>query len=110
MKLEGFEILPSLLNGKGLFSERSYAAGEFIFSVDVYTEELQPINVINHSCEPNARIEDKNIFALKSINQSSEITIDYDQFKLDAYPWNFDCNCRSPKCKIMVIGGISKTT
>ena len=109
MILEGFQILPSLIHEKGLFSEKSYAAGEFIFSVDVYTEKLQPINVINHSCAPNSRIEGKNFFAIRPIAQSTEITFDYDEFKLDAYPWSFRCECGSPKCKRQITGGMIKT-
>ncbi len=110
IELKGFQILPSKIHDRGLFSERRYAAGDFIFSVDIYYHSPQPINFINHSCDPNSSITGKNVLALKIISISTEITIDYDQIPFDARPWDFECGCGAADCKKRIVGGVSKIT
>ena len=59
-------------------------------------------NFLNHSCEPNAEINDLIcVYTIRSIHVGEEITIDYFKGR-DAsnYP-DFQCLCGSPKCKFI---------
>lgn len=97
----------------GVFSCRSFELGEFIgffegyeidhrtrYSVQINGCHIEPIGsfrYLNHSCDPNAFFESRNLIALKRIKPGEEITINYKntEGKL-AYP--FQCYCRSPNC------------
>lgn len=52
---------------------------------------------MNHSCEPNAAIRGRDVFALRDIEPWEEITFDYNTTEFEmAEP--FDCCCGSQRC------------
>ncbi len=54
---------------------------------------------INHSCEPNAKldVERKSYIAIKPIGRNQEITFDYNTTEWDS-GGAFKCNCGSKNC------------
>jgi len=69
---------------------------------------------INHSCNPNSRIEIVNtrafLYSIKTIKPDEEITFDYSTIIKSDYC--FDCNCKSFNCrkKISNIKSLNKDT
>jgi D-alanine-D-alanine ligase len=57
----------------------------------------------NHSCSPNTAFDGLNMLAIKNINQGDELTLDYAQF-LDENMEPFQCNCKSEKCRGLIMG------
>ncbi|GDY28994.1 SET domain-containing protein-lysine N-methyltransferase [Gandjariella thermophila] len=52
---------------------------------------------MNHSCEPNAMIRGRDVFALRTAEPGEEITFDYHTTEYElAEP--FDCRCGSARC------------
>ncbi len=52
---------------------------------------------LNHSCEPNARIDGRELVALRAIAPWEEVTFDYATTEYDmAEP--FTCGCGTPSC------------
>lgn len=63
------------------------------------TEEPRGIDYLNHSCTPNARVENQlYVFACRAIVEGEEITADYRAFNLVSQ--NISCWCHEAKCKI----------
>ncbi len=62
-------------------------------------EEPDGIDYLNHSCRPNARVEQQlYVYTSMPIAQGSEITADYRSFNLVSQ--NIPCWCPDPKCVI----------
>ena len=58
---------------------------------------------LNHSCEPNAKFENRKLVAIREIKASEEITFDYNTTEYDlATP--FECHCKSDGCCGVVRG------
>ena len=58
---------------------------------------------LNHSCEPNAKFENRNLVAIREIKASEQITFDYNTTEYDlAMP--FECHCKSDSCCGLVRG------
>ena len=58
---------------------------------------------LNHSCEPNAKFENRNLVAIREIKASEQITFDYNTTEYDlATP--FECHCKSDGCCGLVRG------
>jgi hypothetical protein len=58
---------------------------------------------MNHSCEPNAVIRGREVFALRTVDPREEITFDYNTTEYSlAEP--FDCRCGSGSCVGLVQG------
>lgn len=105
----------SHIEGAGLFANTRFAEGEEIGKLAVGPEASQgkhticlnghhrivkkPWRFLNHSCEPNARLEISGrtiaLMALKEILPQTEITFDYKSLK-EPIADHFDCRC--PKC------------
>lgn len=70
------------------------------------TEELLDFffwRYLNHHCEPNTMIRDREVIALRAIEPWESVTFNYNTTEYDmAEP--FDCLCGSPVCA-SVIGG-----
>jgi hypothetical protein len=62
----------------------------------------------NHSCDPNTAYYGLNVVALKKINKSEELTLDYGNF-LDDSMMPFQCQCGSTKCRGLIIGKAGNT-
>jgi SET domain-containing protein len=58
----------------------------------------------NHSCNPNAYLEDNTIRALRDIEINEEITIDYGTFVVHDYVILENCQCGSTDCRITIQG------
>jgi hypothetical protein len=58
---------------------------------------------MNHSCEPNAVIRGREVFALRAIDPREEITFDYNTTEY-ALAEPFDCRCGSDRCAGLVQG------
>lgn len=72
---------------------------------------LNGIFLVNHSCEPNCAIYDKNkLIAKRDIKPDEEISIDYSfvdaEFEgMDCKPFEkFDCLCGTPNCRGIIAG------
>ena len=58
---------------------------------------------LNHSCEPNAKFENRNLVTIREIKASEQITFDYNTTEYDlATP--FECHCKSDSCCGLVRG------
>lgn len=121
-------VLDSPIQGKGIFTTKPCEAGEALMIIagekinadecvrreneennvyifyneeDAYidTAMTEKIRYVNHSCEPNAEVRDRDreslyLVASRSIQAGEEITIDYD------YDEIYDvCFARNPACK-----------
>lgn len=66
----------------------------------------KPSKLINHSCNPNSGIHNKNeLFALRNILKCEEITFDYSTtVSKNTTPdiWIMKCNCGSRKCRKII--------
>lgn len=61
--------------------------------------EPDGIDYLNHSCRPNARVEDQlYVYAERDIAPGEEITADYRTFNL--VPQGIRCWCADPQCEI----------
>ena len=76
--------------------------------VPAFVHVEQPVDryrwrFLNHSCEPNAKFEDRNLVAIREIKATEQITFDYNTTEYDlATP--FECHCRSESCCGVVRG------
>ncbi len=57
----------------------------------------------NHSCDPNTAYSGLNVIALREINKSEELSLDYSNF-LDDSMMPFQCSCGSPNCRGLITG------
>jgi len=62
----------------------------------------------NHSCEPNTAYKGLDVIALRKINKSEELTLDYGNF-LDDSMMPFQCHCGSAKCRGVITGKSGNT-
>ena len=61
--------------------------------------EPEGVDYLNHSCRPNARVEDQlYVYATRDIRPGEEITADYRTFNL--VPEGKRCWCAEPQCVI----------
>ena len=68
----------------------------------------------NHSCEPNCRLDDAGLRALRDINPGEQLTFSYNVFPAERQDlpedwwwdalWSFDCGCGSPLCQGRIEG------
>lgn len=85
--------------GAGLFATHAFRAGEALYPLDYWSEEVMPMHATNHSCSPNAAFNEAGmLIALRDIAADEEISFDYRQTPTPASPWNFECLCQSPNC------------
>lgn len=58
----------------------------------------------NHSCDPNAYIQELIVRALKTINPNEQITIDYASLIYHPYIIIEKCGCGSSNCRGQILG------
>ncbi len=117
------EVRDAGVKGKGVFTLRQFAAGEFIFrrrrsriianseiptlpaedqrhldEIDADTSEVltSPGCYFNHACEPNAMPHGMDLYAWKDIEAGEEITVDYRLSAISDNRW--ECACGCPSC------------
>ncbi len=62
-----------------------------------------PWRFLNHSCEPNARVQGCALYAIRAIKEGEQITFDYTTTEASmAEP--FQCGCGAPSCLGLVRG------
>ena len=110
--------------GRGLFADRTYHAGEEILRFegrtipgsvvaqmgddecymiqigsDLYLEPQAPGRFTNHSCAPNAVIQDDiRLVALHDIACDEQICFDYST-TMSENKWTMQCRCGSANCR-----------
>lgn len=61
---------------------------------------------INHSCEPNCRIEKRDrklyVVAVREIKPKEELTFDYSTILGDDDTWTMKCNCGTKSCRKVI--------
>lgn len=118
-------------NGKGIFTGEDIPSGGLIFLVEgmmkrepyllelyyigerwlgvdretwIEPPEQNPMYFTNHSCNPNAILEDRlKVVALRQIKKDEEITIDYALTEEDPY-WKMECHCAEQNCRGLIVG------
>ena len=72
------------------------------------TKYLVPGDFINHSCNPNTKVDMENrwFIAIKNIKRNAEITYNYltTEWDMKAYGTDFKCRCGSRDCIGLVRG------
>jgi len=76
--------------------------------VPAFVHQEQPLDryrwrFLNHSCEPNAKFENRNLRAVRPIKATEQITFDYNTTEYDLST-PFDCHCGSDNCCGVVRG------
>jgi SET domain-containing protein len=67
-------------------------------------EELDPADMFNHSCEPNAGLSGQiTLVAMRDIDADEEICFDYAMSDSSDYD-EFECGCGEPACRKKVTG------
>lgn len=95
-----FYVVKSDDKGRGLFTSRSFVEGEKLYLLDYWSEEVMPMHLTNHSCDPNSEFNEAGeLIALRDIEKDEEVSYDYLLRPLPASPWNFDCQCLADDCK-----------
>jgi len=98
---------------KGLFTSRPYRKGSVIYTLygpvtDTPTQTSIKVGegehiedamgaYINHNCDPSARIEGKNVVAIRDLHPDEEVTFNYSHNE-DELVVPFLCSC----CGIMI--------
>jgi SET domain-containing protein len=127
--LSGLRVVRSAIDGYGVVATKSFAAGDLLAEVDgvawrdgdavddryslwiddgLYFDMVDQTRWINHSCDPNARVEtgvsehgevSARIVAGRSIAAGEEIAYDY------AFPAHLaePCRCGSSRCRGLII-------
>lgn len=69
------------------------------FAPNFYVEPslTTPFRNLNHSCDANAFLWDRNLYARRQIDKDQEITIDYNCSEFELFA-PFQCNCGTEAC------------
>ncbi len=71
---------------------------EEFFLCPATKDEYKEFGVFNHTCDPNIGFRDSiTLVAIRNIAAGEELAFDY-AFSETDFP-EFDCNCRTPKCR-----------
>jgi hypothetical protein len=134
--MEDVVVRESRINGKGVFSARSFKKDEEILDIDdshvvidpsTLTKEQHefeldylangkiivmqtPEKYINHSCDPNLYIKTvrgvRKVFAMRNILKGEELVFDY---SINGYnDGTFNCHCGSENCRGVYQGNFFK--
>jgi hypothetical protein len=121
--MNNLTILPSKIQGKGVFTTKPYKKGETVISwepcnvklsykeISNLPEQLKqylnenklltsPNRYLNHSCQANTTPKDGFNIALRDIEINEEITTNY--LREDLSPLTMRCNCNRPGCKNII--------
>lgn len=61
----------------------------------------EPERFLNHSCNPNTKVENKQNITTRDIKAGEEITIDYQDTPIGIHPMN--CFCNEENCKGVIV-------
>ena len=82
----------------------------FQVGMDTHVVINSPVELINHSCEPNCgvlvrpEVERLEIHALRRIEPGEELTTDYASFEYEILFMPGPCLCGAPSCRGKVVG------
>jgi len=129
----GVAVRTSLIEGRGLFAARRFAAGEVVAVLGgrvvddqafgalarreasvsaeaieegwhLVQEDDDPLRFGNHSCDPNLWLVDEvTLVARRAIAADEEITSDYATMTVDP-TWRMPCRCGAEACRGVVTG------
>lgn len=114
--------------GLGVYAQRAFAQGEFLFSAtgvvvpaqtmfsiqigwDRHLDVYPPARYLNHSCDPNAGVKTNargwpDFYALRAIAKDEEIRYDYAMTEYRHYErarpeseFDLTCRCGAPGCR-----------
>jgi uncharacterized protein len=111
--------------GKGIFAERAYKKGALIVVVEgkrikdtdrrlthrgvqvarhwfIEPKRYSAIWFMNHSCAPNAYMDQDRLYARRAIRKGEEVTADYSLFT-DFPGWDMDCACGAKNCRKLIV-------
>lgn len=127
--MDGLRVVRSRIHGYGVVATRSFAQGEVITQIDgilyraddggddrgtlwlegdLYLDILDQMRWLNHSCDPNIWVDGgiredgtpwANVIALRKIDASEELTLDYALGAEQAEP----CACGAPACRGWIV-------
>jgi hypothetical protein len=127
--IDDVEVQEAGDKGKGVYTRRAFAQGEFIFrrrhtrvvtgeglatlsdwdrvhlcelGFDRFAVLAPPGCYLNHSCDPTAMRHGVKVFAWRPIAAGEEITIDYRLNAFDGDSW--PCACGTDACTGTVVG------
>jgi SET domain-containing protein len=130
----GVAVRDAGTKGRGLFAQRRFEKGDTIaacggrvveyqefsrLSEELRTHSLQiddtlflvcdpdfePIEFLNHSCEPNVGMRGNVLFvALRAVEAGEELCYDYAMSDTNDYD-EFVCECDMPSCRRLITGG-----
>jgi len=111
-----FEKKKSTIHGFGIFAKTKIKKGESFYKIpkenifsnprpswarvgDIYVCDEEVLNLVNHCCEPNTKINQKtfSLVSLKNIESGEEITCDYNKTEKDGT--KTPCNCQTKTCR-----------
>jgi SET domain-containing protein len=78
------------------------ALGNGAHRVSKVSRDEDPSNYGNHSCDPNAEMNDSGLVAERDIKVDEEITSDYALHS--SKDWSMVCNCGAKNCRKVVVG------
>lgn len=107
----------SKIHGRGIFTKKKIKKGSIIYNISLKKISKNPkkrlakigknkyvsdkiLNHINHSCNPNAKLNIKNkpnLTTLRGILPNEEITVNYN--KTELHRKKIKCLCKSKNCK-----------
>jgi SET domain-containing protein len=116
---------PSTIHGTGMFTTQDIPAGRVFYDIPkrersfgfvrnwayikgVWINDPDVLNYVNHSCNPNTRLDtgipyttrDPCLISLRSIRKAEEITVDYNRTEqAEDTGTRIKCNCSSSNCK-----------
>lgn len=96
--MAGQKISPSQLN-RVTNSSRNILVDPLQISDSEFINMRKPYVLVNHSCNPNAGIKEKNVLvAIKNIKKNDEILYDYSSVWYEG----FRCRCESKNCRMFI--------
>lgn len=126
-------IKKSRIERKGVFATRDFKKGEVVLQWKIkkilskkeaknvpddekrylsyigngqYIVQQPPERYVNHSCEANTHVKDKQDIAKRDIKKGEEITADYSLEGVAEI--NFKCDCGSKHCRKIIYGDFKK--
>ncbi len=74
-----------------------------MFAGPMAEDEIEPVDYMNHSCEPNCGVRGSVVVvARRDVHAGEELTFDYATTDTDR--WTLECGCGAPTCRGRMTG------
>lgn len=118
--MSSLEVDDSAIHGTGVFARVDTASGTRIgyfegrevdhdtthsYYIKTTGQRIEPTGVLrylNHSCDPNAALRGRWLYATRDISAGTEVTIDYLETD-QPISRQFDCRCRASTCRGCIV-------